>query len=87
MYWPKPVVFRMVNGNGEVLWKEPVLAAGNVGGSMVALPNRPNLPRWSDTSDRHGCDFEFIEAALGQYNPDEIRWSGQILVICKPNGQ
>jgi len=84
LYWAQPVIFRMVNGNGEVLWKDPVLTVGNVGGSMVALPNRPHLPFWASTSDRHGCDLEFIQAALGRYHPSEIRWSAQILVICRP---
>lgn len=86
---PRPIMFRMINGNGEILWKTREVTPGNVGGSMFCVPNDPDkLGKW-DNGQGHRSDFEFIRSTLEKYGPDwrqQLVWSGDMIIHCRPEG-
>jgi hypothetical protein len=87
LHHPKPIIFKMVNGNGEHLWRTRDITPGNVGGSMFCCPNIPGkLGKW-DNGAGHRSDFEFIRGTLEKYGPDwrqQLAWSGEVIIHCRP---
>jgi len=82
---PCPWFFRMIDPLGQTLWKNQVIDRGNVGGSMLVVPNDPaRLGRWSD-SNGHDSDFLFIERTLKLWQPTPPKWSSEVIIECKPN--
>jgi glycosyltransferase involved in cell wall biosynthesis len=88
-HYPKPIIFKMINGNGEILWKNREVTPGNVGGSMFCCPNTPGkLGKWANGAG-HRSDFEFIRGTLEKYGPgwrQNIIWSGDVIIQCRPEG-
>jgi hypothetical protein len=86
---PRPIMFRMINGNGELLWRTREVTPGNVGGSMFCCPNTPGkLGTWANGRG-HQSDFHFIEETLKLYGPgwrQNLFWSGDVIVYCRPEG-
>jgi glycosyltransferase involved in cell wall biosynthesis len=86
-HYPRPIMFRMINGNGEIIWRTREVTAGNVGGSMFCCPNTPGkLGTWANGSG-HRSDFNFIEETLKLYGPgwrQNLFWSGDVIVHCRP---
>lgn len=84
---PRPILFRMINGNGETLWRNREVTPGNVGGSMFVCPNIPGkLGTWAN-GHGHRSDFEFIWGTLEKYGPgwrQEIVWSSDVIIHCRP---
>lgn len=84
---PRPIIFKMINGNGEILWRNREVTPGNVGGSMFVCPNDPEkLGKW-DNRQGHRSDYEFIRQTLENYGPgwrQEIVWSDKIIIRCRP---
>lgn len=89
LYSPLPIMFRMRNGNGEILWRTRDITPGNVGGSMFCCPNKPDfLGVWANGAG-HRSDYEFIRGTLMKYSPDwhkQLAWSGDIIIECRPEG-
>ncbi len=86
---PRPIIFKMINGNGEILWRNHEVTPGNVGGSMFVCPNIPDkLAKW-DNGHGHRSDYEFIKQTLEKYGSgwrQEIVWSDDIIIHCRPGG-
>ncbi len=84
---PRPIMFRMINGNGELFWDTREVTPGNVGGSMFCCPNTPGkLGTWANSTG-HRSDFNFIEQTLELYGPgwrQNLFWSGIVIVHCRP---
>lgn len=84
---PRPIMFRMINGNGELLWRTRDVTPGNVGGSMFVCPNTPGkLGTWANGGG-HRSDFNFMEQTLKLYGPgwrQNLHWSGDVIVHCRP---
>lgn len=87
---PRPIIFKMINGNGEILWRNREVTPGNVGGSMFVCPNVPGkLGRWANGAG-HRSDYEFIRQTLESYGPgwrQEIVWSDEVIIHCRPQGE
>jgi hypothetical protein len=88
-HYPRPIMFRMMNGNGEFLWRTREVTPGNVGGSMFCCPNTPGrLGTWANGS-HHRSDFNFIKETLKLYGPgwrQNLFWSGDVIIHCRPGG-
>jgi glycosyltransferase involved in cell wall biosynthesis len=73
-----PVIFRMNHPENGVIWKETVVTPGNVGGSMLCLPNdRNRRARWGEFGG-HGSDVQFIEKTLTLWPAYE--WAGDVII-------
>lgn len=84
---PAPLIFRMKQPGGAVIWQEMLLTPGNVGGAMFVVPNvREKLGQWAATTG-HASDFNFIETTLNKWQPQTARWCGDIICICQPGEQ
>jgi glycosyltransferase involved in cell wall biosynthesis len=85
---PRPLMFRMINGNGELLWGSRDITPGNIGGSMFCCPNTPGkLGTWANGAG-HQSDLHFIEETLKLYGPgwrQNLFWSGDVIVHCRPH--
>lgn len=85
---PRPIMFKMINGNGEILWRNRELTPGNVGGSMFCCPNIPGkLGKWSNGAG-HRSDYEFIRETMESYGDgwrQHIVWSDKVIIHCRPN--
>lgn len=88
-HYPRPIMFRMINGNGELLWRTREVTPGNVGGSMFCCPNTAGrLGTWANGTG-HRSDYNFIEQTLKLYGPgwrQNLFWSGDVIVHCRPEG-
>lgn len=86
-HYPRPIIFKMRNGNGEILWKNREVTPGNVGAAMFCCPNRPDtFGKWTNGAG-HRSDYEFIMATLKSYGPawrQNIFWSDKVTVHCRP---
>ena len=86
----RPIMFRMINGNGELLWRTRDVTPGNVGGSMLVCPNKPGkLGKWANGGG-HRSDHVFIEETLKRYGPgwrQNLFWSGDVIIHCRPEEQ
>lgn len=75
MRFHKPLVFRMLH-YGKVLWREPVMQFGNVGGAQLACP-RDQLKPWGIGN---GSDFDCIVATVNSHG---IRWCCDVIYNCE----
>jgi hypothetical protein len=86
-HYPRPIMFRMINGNGELLWRTREVTPGNLGGSMFCCPNVPErLGTWAN-GNGHQSDFYFIEETLKLHGPgwrQNLFWAGDVIVNCRP---
>lgn len=89
-HYPRPIIFRMINGNGELLWHTREVTPGNLGGSMFCCPNVPGrLGTWANGAG-HQSDLHFIEHTLTLYGPgwrQNLFWSGDVIVHCRPEAK
>lgn len=75
-------VFRMIQPDGEILWRDRVLKPGNVGTPCVLIPNRFPLPRWTQANDELiFSDIRWIEKVAKSYN---VEWSEDIVARIRP---
>lgn len=73
-----PAIFRMVHPNG-IIWTEPRLGVGNVGGSMLVIPNRKHFfGKWADHTGHKG-DADFIEDTLSRWRFN-AKWCSDIII-------
>lgn len=86
-HYPRPIMFKMINGNGETLWRNHEVTPGNVGGSMFCCPNIPGkLGVWANGAG-HRSDFEFMMGTLKKYGPgwrQHLVWSDEVIIHCRP---
>lgn len=88
--YPRPIIFSMINGNGEKLWKNREVTPGNVGSSMFCCPNIPGKLGVWDNGAGHRSDFEFIQTTLKMYGPgwrQRLVWSDKVIVECRPKDE
>lgn len=77
-----PVMFRMEHPAG-VIWREMVITPGNVGGSMICVPNDPDkYGQWPEGVDNHDTDIDFITETVSGF--DGLIWSGKIIIEVSP---
>ena len=80
----RPILFRMHEMHGLVLWRRRSLECGNVSGTQFVTPNDPaKLGVWGLS---HEGDFDFIVSTLAQYPPRALVWAPAIIVGCRTQG-
>lgn len=63
-----------------LLWARPVVALGNVGTGMLALPNnKARMGRWGS---RYEGDFDFISATEGRW-PGGFVWIPETIIVAR----
>lgn len=81
-----PVIFKMDHPTHGVLWREPVLAFGNVGTPMFLVPNDPeNFGVWKPYAPglpEPGGDFTFIAGCVEKMGG--VRWEEAITSWIRP---
>lgn len=85
--YPRPIMFKMINGNGEILWKNREVTPGNVGTPMFCCPNIPGKLGVWDNGAGHRSDHEFIRTTLESHGDDwrqHLVWSDKVIVECRP---
>jgi glycosyltransferase involved in cell wall biosynthesis len=74
----KPLMFRMEDRHGTILWKSRDVIYGNVGGLMIVIPNiRGKVGTWDVD------DFHFIAATLALQG--EPVWLEDVIAIVRPH--
>lgn len=72
-----PFIFR-AHRNGEIIWKERRVVAGNVGHCFSCVPNlRSRLPRWGYG---YNADFEFVSDVVESWGIENIVWAGEVIM-------
>jgi hypothetical protein len=80
----RPVMFRMIDQGGRVLWREPVVRCGNHGTPQFVVPNEPaRLGHWGT---RYEGDFDFVVSTLACYRPDALVWDTTVICGCREHG-
>lgn len=78
-----PTVFKMRHPESGVIWQQPVMSVGNVGGSMLALPNdKKRLAKWS-SHQGHKSDFNFMLDTFERWQ-NRVRWCEQVIIEVSP---
>lgn len=78
----KPVMFRMIDKNGLVLWRYKEIQEGNHGTPMFVAPNDPTkLGVWGT---RYEGDYDFCVSTLEKYPKNHIVWDERIIYDCRP---
>lgn len=74
----KPVLFKMKYPNGDMLWREKAILAGNIGSPMIMVPNqREKLYKWF--SGRNMADFIFVRN--WGWKDDEVVWNDNVIAL------
>lgn len=82
---PGPQLFKMQNWTGKIIWENRLITVGNVGTPMFVVPNEPKkLARW-DATNGYESDCNFIKATVEKWLPKSVKWSGDIIALCKGN--
>jgi glycosyltransferase involved in cell wall biosynthesis len=77
-----PIMFRMIDPNGALLWMDPEIRMGNHGTPQFVPPNYPTkLGKWTS---RYEGDFDFCTSTLALYPPNSLIWSTAIIYACRP---
>lgn len=81
----RPVIFRMKYRSGALLWRDKVVACGNVGTPMVVLPN--DAQRRGRFGDNYGGDIHYVEsfAAQAGYTSADFVWCEDVAVLIRPH--
>jgi glycosyltransferase involved in cell wall biosynthesis len=78
----RPIMFRMVDPNGLILWQDPVIRQGNHGTPQFVPPNYPTrLGRWTK---RYEGDYDFCVSTLANYPPTALVWDTTVTYACRP---
>lgn len=68
---------------GRVLWERMCIEPGNLGTPCVLVPNRPDLPSWTEGNDQMiFSDFQWIQK-VAKLVP-EVVWHSQIVALIRP---
>lgn len=82
---PTPVIFKIRQVNGRVLWQTPALHTGNIGGSMLVAPNvKGKLGKW-DNGAEYGSDAQFIKDTVAKWGGN-VLWVDEVIILCRPGG-
>ncbi len=81
-------VFRMEgdvyhDGVRRVLWEDPAIRFGNVGGSMVVVPNIPGCLGTWEHPPVDGGDFHFLSGTLALLGRGPV-WHPEIVALIRP---
>jgi hypothetical protein len=80
----RPLMFRMIEPGGQVLWRDPVVRCGNHGTPQFVTPNEhARLGTWGT---RYEGDFDFVKSTLERYPPDALVWDSTIICGCRAHG-
>lgn len=78
---PLPMMFQLLSYQHVVLWREPVVKQGRVGGHCLVVPNMPErLGQWAC---RYEGDYDFIESTLALW-PD-VKWVPTLIAVARPD--
>lgn len=81
----KPIMFRMIDPNGAVLWRERKVLMGNHGTPQFVVPNQPDL--LGEWGDRYEGDFDFVTSTLAKFGGEEsLVWNHSIIYACRNQG-
>lgn len=86
VYPKQPLMFRMIDAGGCILWKEQVVRECNHGTPQFVVPNVPDrLGVWGD---RYEGDFDFVTSTLAKYpkGEREVVWDSTIIYGCRTFG-
>lgn len=78
----RPIMFRMADPNGLVLWCRKEVVQGNQGTPQLIVPNDPE--RLGVFGNRYEGDFDFAVSTLEKYPPNSLVWSQHIIYVCRP---
>jgi hypothetical protein len=77
----RPVIFRMAGRPEGTVWRERVIASGNVSSQCLLVPNQPALvPGWGPEYD---ADSRFAAAACAAY-PGGPVWREEVVALWRP---
>lgn len=79
----RPMLFRFIDKNGAVLWRDPVVREANVSTQQIVLPNR--FSRFGVWGDRREGDYDFIRSTLNKWpgGDQAVVWRPNILADCR----
>lgn len=82
----RPIMFRMVEPHGLVIWLDKEVREGNHGGPQFVCPNVPD--RLGTFSSRYEGDFDFCVSTLGKYPEGEgaLVWDSAVIYGCREFG-
>lgn len=83
----RPLMFRMFDANGAVLWGLPQIQMGNHGTPQFVPPNVPD--RLGQFGHRYEGDFDFVTSTLALYpTPPEkaVIWCADVIYGCRSFG-
>lgn len=79
----QPLMFRFVTHYRLVLWAEPRVAEGWVGGHGFVPPNQSDkLGLWTC---RYEGDYDFITSTLAHYPEDSLVWREDVISVARPD--
>lgn len=75
---PRPLLFRFMNREGGLIWRDKDLVPGNIGTPSLVVPNTPGkLGHW-------GChyegDYDMIKNTVDLWG--EVEWCDHVTTIC-----
>lgn len=81
-----PVMFRMIDSNGLILWKDPTVRQGNHGTPQFVVPNVPDL--LGQFGNRYEGDYDFVLSTLRKHDivHTGLVWSTEIIYGCRHFG-
>lgn len=86
---PRPILFRITMEPSATrrvpapftIWRERVLAVGNVSGQSIVLPNDPS--KLAGYPPHSTGDFDFIKATVANYGGVErVAWRPELICVC-----
>lgn len=76
-----PLIFKMIDPAGRLLWRDKSVRRGNVGTPMIVVPNvAEKLGRWGLKS---GGDFDFAASTVTLYPHGSVVWREEIVCWCR----
>lgn len=80
----KPILFRMQYPDGRVLWNKKEVIPGNIGSSMIFIPNKKDMfSPWKD--GRNMADFLFVDN--WKWSKEDIIWREEIISLLGHNNE
>lgn len=77
----KAFMWRFVDRNGGVLWRNAIVTMGNVGTPCICFPaERGRLGKWEEVYEG---DFHYIRSTLNHFAPSEIVWRQEIVQVAR----
>src|SRR5262249_48456121 len=73
----RPLMFRMIDPNGAIVWVDEKIRMGNHGTPMFVVPNDPK--KRGRFGNRYEGDFDFVQSTLAKYTNND--YTGESMVV------